>query len=159
MKTVQEKRFVLGRIGLNEYRGHVGFRVVMERLMRSRLGIMAVFALAALGALALALAHNAYASLSTDDAVVSASSRDTYTGNVLGGVTWYLGDLLLGESQFLTVKSLLVIPKIDHASAIAPDGTGFNVSSGMQPGDSYNIYISFNNASEIPQSADLTVDV
>jgi hypothetical protein len=127
--------------------------------MRSSLGIMAVFALAALGALALALAHNAYVSSSTDDAVVSASSRDTYTGNVLGVPTGYLGDLPLGGSQFLTFKSLVVIPKIDHASTIAPGGTGFNVSSGMQPGDSYDIYISLNNASEVQQSAGLTLDL
>ena len=115
--------------------------------MRSSLGIVAVFALAALGAFALALAHNAYAPSSTDDAVVSASSRDTYTGYALGGATGYLDDLPLGESQFLTIKSLVVIPDIEHASTIAPDGTGFNVSSGRQPGSSYDIYITLHNAS------------
>jgi hypothetical protein len=68
--------------------------------MRSCLGIMAVFALAAFGAFALALAHNAYAPSSTDDAVVSASSRGTYTGYALGGARGYLGDLPLGEPVF-----------------------------------------------------------
>jgi len=62
------------------------------------------------------------------------------------------------ESQFLTIKSLVVIPDIDHASTIAPDGTGFNVSNSRQPGSSYDIYISLHNASEVHQSAELTVE-
>ena len=59
----------------------------------------------------------------------------------------------------MTVKSLVVIPKIDHGSTIAPDGTGFNVSSGIQPRDSCDSYISLNNASEVHQLAELTVDL
>ncbi|MDA1227495.1 MAG: hypothetical protein O3A33_05975 [Chloroflexi bacterium] len=126
--------------------------------MRSSLGIIAVFALAVAGAFTLALAQKAYAPPSNDNNVVSASTRDIYISDELDGPYGFSRELPLGEIQHLTIKGLVVSPDQEHISTIAPDGTSIGVNSSMQPGDSYGMYLSLNNSSAVPQSAELTVD-
>ena len=130
--------------------------------MRSSLGIVAVFALAVAGAFALALAQRAYAPPSTDDSAVSASTRDLYVIDEVDGPFGYAKDLPLGESQYLTVKGLVVgsdgDSAVEHIFRITPDGGSITVNRGMQPGESYSIHVSLNNSSAVPQSAELRME-
>ena len=123
---------------------------------------VAVLALAVAGAFALALAQRAYAPPSADDTIVSASTRDLYVIDEVDGPFGYARDLPLGESQYLTVKGLVVDSAPDstgeHTFRITPDGGSITVNRGMQPGESYSIHVSLNNSSAVPQSAELTVD-
>lgn len=127
--------------------------------MRSSLGLVAVFVLAISGAVALALVQSIYAPQSKGNSeVAGASSRDLYIADELGSPFGYAPDLPLGEVQFLTVKGLVVENESQYSSTITPDGTSFKVNSGMQPGDSYAVFVSLNNSSMVHQSAELTVE-
>ena len=127
--------------------------------MRSSLGIVAVFVLAVAGAFALTLAQRAYTPPSTNNPLAGASTRDVYVvAKGLDGSSEYIGDLPMGESQFLTVKGLVVNSEVEHGSVITPDGRSFTVVRSMQPGESYDVHVSLNNSSTVPQSAELTVN-
>ena len=126
--------------------------------MRSSLGLITVFALAIMGAITLSLAQRAYAPPAVDDDIVSAAQRDLYIADDSEGPYGYAPDLPMGETQFLTFKALVVNSEIEHSSSVTPDGTSFRVNAGMQPGDSFEMYVSLNNSSSVTQSAELTVD-
>ncbi len=60
-----------------------------------------------------------------------------------------------GELQALTVNAVAIEGGEGSEASVSEDGASFTVSSDLEGGDSYRIYLALNNASEEPQMAEL----